>query len=154
MSHAPPNPSMPTGLGEYQCSLGQWQFSADAQVEGISRAHIADALAKDASPCRVDDVVATVSELVANAVVHARSELNVLLEKWQNMIVVAVEDLSRIPPVVQALDHFAESGRGLQIVESVSDHWGYALTDEGKRVWAGFYFDCDCVDDEHTPVPS
>lgn len=149
MSHAPPNPSMPTGLGDYQCSLGQWQFSADAQVEGISRAHIAQALAEDASPCRVDDVVATVSELVANAVVHARSDLNVLLERWQHMIVVAVEDHSPVPPVVQAVDYFAESGRGLQIVDSVADHWGYDLTDVGKRVWAGFYLDCDCVEGEH-----
>ena len=149
MSHAPPNPSVSLGLGEYECSLGQWQFSADAQVEGISRAHIAQALAEDASPCRVDDVVATVSELVANAVVHAGSDLNVLLEKWQHMIVVAVEDLSTVPPVVQGVDYFAESGRGLQIVESVADHWGYDLTEQGKRVWAGFYFDCDCTDDQH-----
>jgi anti-sigma regulatory factor (Ser/Thr protein kinase) len=149
MSHAPPHLSMPTGLGEYQCSLGQWQFAADAQVEGISRAHIAQALAADSSPCRVDDVVATVSELVANAVVHAQSELKVLLEKWQNMIVVAVEDQSIVPPVVQSVDYLAESGRGLQIVDSVSDHWGYAMTEEGKRVWAGFYFDCACADGEH-----
>jgi anti-sigma regulatory factor (Ser/Thr protein kinase) len=149
MSHAPPNFSMPTGLGDYQCSLGQWQFSADAQVEGISRAHIAQALAEDASPCRVDDVVATVSELVANAVVHAQSDLNVLLERWQHMIVVAVEDLSPMPPVVQAVDYLAESGRGLQIVESVADHWGYDLTDVGKRVWAGFYLDCDCAEGQH-----
>jgi len=149
MSHAPPNPVMSLGLGEFQYSLGQWEFSADAQVEGISRAHIADALAQDASPCRVDDVVATVSELVANAVVHARSELKVLLEKWQHMIVVAVEDLSRTPPVVQEVDHLAENGRGLQIVESVADHWGYDLTAEGKRVWAGFYFDCECADTSH-----
>ena len=149
MSHAPPNLSMPSGLGDYQCSLGQWAFSADAQVEGVSRVHIAQALAQDASPCRVDDVVAAVSELVANAVVHARSELTVLLEKWQHMIVVAVEDFSQVPPVVQDVDHFAESGRGLQIVESVADHWGYDLTDTGKRVWAGFYFECDCSDGEH-----
>ena len=149
MGHAPPNPSMPTGLGDYQYSLGQWQFAADANVEGISRAHIAQALAEDASPCRVDDVVATVSELVANAVVHAQSDLNVLLEKWQHMIVVAVEDLSPVPPIVQAVDYFAESGRGLQIVDSVADHWGYDLTDAGKRVWAGFYFDCDCTEGLH-----
>jgi len=149
MSQAPPHLAMPIGLGDYQCSLGQWEFSADAQVEGISRSHIAQALAADASPCRVDDVIATVSELVANAVVHAQSEMKVLLEKWQHMIVVAVEDLSPVPPVVQEVNHLAESGRGLQIVESVSDAWGFALMDGGKRVWAGFAFNCDCPESGH-----
>jgi len=149
MSHAPHHSSMPIGLGEYQCSLGQWEFSADAQVEGISRSHIAQALAADASPCRVDDVIATVSELVANAVVHAQSEMKVLLEKWQHMIVVAVEDLSPVPPVVQEVNHLAESGRGLQIVESVSDDWGFAMLESGKCVWAGFALGCDCADSAH-----
>ena len=149
MSHAPPNLNVPSGLGAYQYSLGQWDFSADAVVEGLSRINIAQALEKDASPCRVDDVVTAVSELVANAVVHARSELKVLLEKWQHMIVVAVEDLSSAPPIVQAVDHFAESGRGLLIVDSLADHWGYDMTESGKRVWAGFYCGCDCTDGQH-----
>ena len=149
MSHAPPDPSLSAGLGQYQSSLGQWEFSADVQVEGISRAQIAQVLEQEASPCRVDDVVATVSELVANAVVHVGSDLKVLLEKWQHMIVVAVEDLSQEPPIKQDPDYLAESGRGLQIVESVSDQWGYNLTESGKRVWAGFCLACTCPTGEH-----
>lgn len=146
MSHAPPNSDATQMLGNFQCALGTWQFSAHAQAEGVSRAHIARALADDASPCRVDDLVAAASELVANAVVHAQSDMTVLLEKWQNMVVIAVSDFSNQPPVLQSLDLLAENGRGLRIVESVADAWGYQLTDTGKRVWAGFNIRCDHLD--------
>jgi anti-sigma regulatory factor (Ser/Thr protein kinase) len=52
-------------------------------------------------------------------------------------VVVAVADGSAAPPVVQASGHtLAEDGRGLLIVERISDQLGWARTPTGKVVWA------------------
>ena len=97
-----------------------------------------------------DDVAAVVSELLANALRHAlpsargatgeaRSRpirLGLLdLEPW---ILCAVADPSAQPPVHRQPDWLEESGRGLQVVASLSSHWGFCVAPDlqGKVVWA------------------
>jgi len=61
-------------------------------------------------------------------------------------VICAVTDPSEAPPVRQCADPFAGSGRGLQLVESLSLCWGWTLLDgdpgaaavQGKSVWAIF----------------
>lgn len=103
-----------------------------------------------------DDVALVVSELVTNALRHAlppaagdahRAEPPVRLHlmRWSSRLVCAVRDPSADSPVVATLgdaaDFTAESGRGLHLVDSFSDSWGWhplAGSQHGKVVWAVF----------------
>ncbi|MEU3519466.1 ATP-binding protein [Streptomyces sp. NPDC006654] len=103
---------------------------------------------------RFDDVCLVVSELVTNALRHAmpgESErsagpqapaVRLHLMRWSERLVCAVRDPSHATPVPgDSDDSSAESGRGLFLVDSFSDSWGWhplAGTLNGKVVWALF----------------
>ncbi|MEU1008127.1 ATP-binding protein [Streptomyces sp. NPDC005890] len=102
---------------------------------------------------RFDDVCLVVSELVTNALRHAvpaapcRGEahhpsVRLHLMRWSERLVCGVRDPSHETPVPRDSDDFsAESGRGLFLVESFADSWGWhplAGALEGKVVWAMF----------------
>ncbi len=102
---------------------------------------------------RFDDICLVVSELVTNALRHAlpadssRQEhhhgpVRLHLMRWTGRLVCAVRDPSHDSPVARGTGDFsAESGRGLFLVDSFSDGWGWhplAGTLDGKVVWALF----------------
>ncbi|MBT2440387.1 ATP-binding protein [Streptomyces sp. ISL-36] len=106
---------------------------------------------------RFDDVALVVSELVTNALRHAlppdapqtsREEgqnppVRLHLMRWTGRLVCAVRDPSHKSPETRKgeEDGAAESGRGLFLVDSFSDGWGWhplAGTLQGKVVWALF----------------
>jgi anti-sigma regulatory factor (Ser/Thr protein kinase) len=90
---------------------------------------------------RVDDgVVSTVelltSEVVTNAIVHARSGPHLVVEFDDHVVRVAVRDTSPDIPVrkLGRLDDL--SGRGVIIVEELASAWGVERERGGaKRVW-------------------
>lgn len=85
----------------------------------------------------VDDVTVVVSELVANAVMHARTELTLSVEPAGGGIRVSVTDGSQILPRWTPASVTATSGRGLLLVQRLSGTWGVQpLADGGKVVWA------------------
>jgi anti-sigma regulatory factor (Ser/Thr protein kinase) len=116
-----------------------------------------------------DDVALVASELVANALRHGlqverpgRRPTRVLPEpdgvrislvSTGKHVICAVTDPSEDPPVRQLTDDpMAGSGRGLQLVESLSLCWGWTVLDgdadgssagmvKGKSVWAIFPLD-------------
>lgn len=78
------------------------------------------------------------SELVTNAVVHARTAVE-LEAAYDDSSILRIEvydrspdELDRVPP--QAAEA-AEGGRGLAIVARLACHWGVDLCSPGKRVW-------------------
>ncbi|MER7841573.1 ATP-binding protein [Streptomyces sp. NPDC096040] len=103
---------------------------------------------------RFDDICLVVSELVTNALRHAvpgESErpaaphtpaVRLHLMRWTERLVCAVRDPSHDTPAPRDSDDFsAESGRGLFLVDSFSDSWGWhplAGALSGKVVWALF----------------
>ncbi|HZF86872.1 ATP-binding protein [Streptomyces sp.] len=101
---------------------------------------------------RFDDVCLVVSELVTNALRHAvpgaprtpaqEPPVRLHLMRWTERLVCAVRDPSNDSPVAREADDFsAESGRGLFLVDSFCDSWGWhplAGTLSGKVVWALF----------------
>lgn len=80
-----------------------------------------------------------VDELAANAVVHAKTDFELIIERWQNGLRIIVRDLSKLKPYIQYPDALAESGRGLFMLADVADDWGYHPTDDGKCVWANVF---------------
>ncbi|MEU3824262.1 ATP-binding protein [Streptomyces sp. SID486] len=103
---------------------------------------------------RFDDICLVVSELVTNALRHAvpsepprrgdphHPSVRLHLMRWTERLVCAVRDPSHETPVPREADDFsAESGRGLFLVDSFADSWGWhplAGTLDGKVVWALF----------------
>jgi anti-sigma regulatory factor (Ser/Thr protein kinase) len=85
---------------------------------------------------RVDDVMLVASELVTNAVLHASTDLEVVIDVGTTSVRLEVADGSTQPAVKQPLSE-DESGRGLVIVETLSDRWGSeSIVGDGKRVWS------------------
>ena len=84
-----------------------------------------------------------VAEMVTNSVAAARAMPQVqpvclwLLSDTRNVLVL-VWDASPQPPALTEPDEYAESGRGLYLVQAFSDRWGSYTTPQtgGKVVWA------------------
>jgi anti-sigma regulatory factor (Ser/Thr protein kinase) len=87
-----------------------------------------------------DGVVSTVelltSEVVTNAIVHARSGPQLAVEVGDHVIRVAVRDSSPDVPVRRLAHADDLSGRGVVIVEGLASAWGVDREPNGaKRVW-------------------
>ncbi|MFJ4694418.1 ATP-binding protein [Streptomyces sp. NPDC088766] len=103
---------------------------------------------------RSDDICLVVSELVTNALRHGMSSdaapgmpdrqplVRLHLLRWTGRLVCAVRDPSRDSPLPREVDDFAaESGRGLFLVDSFTEGWGWQPLSPnlgGKVVWALF----------------
>jgi anti-sigma regulatory factor (Ser/Thr protein kinase) len=94
---------------------------------------------------RLSDLQLLVTELVANSVIHAElrptDPIEVRIARSDGALRVDVVDGGPgfVPPPPPT-DPFAESGRGLALVATVSDRWGVAC-DGVTRVW--FEIDLD-----------
>lgn len=86
-----------------------------------------------------------VSELVTNAVAVSRSPDRILpVRLWlladRARVLLLVRDTSPRPPIALTPAQDAESGRGMMLVEAMSQRWDWYLTQEsggdGKVVWA------------------
>lgn len=87
----------------------------------------------------VEDVRLVASELATNAVAHAQTPFAVTLSSANGAVRLAVRDESPSAPVRSAPDVMDMSGRGLMIVESLSQRWGTSTDGHGfKSVWACF----------------
>jgi anti-sigma regulatory factor (Ser/Thr protein kinase) len=76
------------------------------------------------------------SELVTNAVLHARTELAVTLELRGGRVRIGVNDRSQAPATLRHYQADAMTGRGLGVVAALSDRWGISAAPDGKVVWA------------------
>ncbi|WP_373604658.1 MULTISPECIES: ATP-binding protein [Streptomyces] len=86
-----------------------------------------------------DDAELIVSELLTNAVLHARRDSVRVsaMRLGQGRVRVAVVDLSCDRPAGSPAGDDQESGRGLDIVATLSGgRWGVEPLPWGKRVWA------------------
>lgn len=79
-----------------------------------------------------------ISEIVTNTVRHGHSySVRVIAERPRpDRLRVAVVDQSRRMPKLNIVGPDAMGGRGLLLVDALSDRWGTDLLPWGKRVWA------------------
>ncbi|WP_079194226.1 SpoIIE family protein phosphatase [Streptomyces sp. CB02923] len=82
-----------------------------------------------------DTAMLLASELLTNAVCHARGPLT--LRVWYSVRELGVEvvDGSTPRPRARLADNAEENGRGLMLVEALADAWGTRPDTVGKTVW-------------------
>jgi len=84
----------------------------------------------------VDTVELLTSELVTNAVIHARCAPELLVRLGDKAVRIEVCDGDANAPTRRPPDVEAASGRGIAIVEELATTWGVEhIPDDGKRVW-------------------
>ena len=117
---------------------------------GEARRRVRDAIRSWQVPVDLDAALLLTSELVTNAVRHEagqRAQAVVLaIACSRGRLRVDVHDASRSLPTVAEVpaDADAETGRGLLLVETLSDEWGCYRTPAGKAV----YFTLACKTDQ------
>jgi anti-sigma regulatory factor (Ser/Thr protein kinase) len=81
--------------------------------------------------------VLLVSELVTNAILHGRAPLELRAQAMGSAVRVEVHDQDPTsPPVLRHdVDLTEVGGRGLQLVDTLADRWGWSENDNGKVVW-------------------
>jgi anti-sigma regulatory factor (Ser/Thr protein kinase) len=123
------------------CALGPGAQSARA-----ARRFTRETLREWGLTSLADDAEAIVGEFVANAVSHAArgvqagpniQQLGLRLLRRTGEVMCAVLDPSDSAPVLRKPSRTDEAGRGLQMVDALSDVWGWSpVTGRGKAVWA------------------
>jgi anti-sigma regulatory factor (Ser/Thr protein kinase) len=83
----------------------------------------------------LETVALLVTELVTNAILHARTPLLLTMESGPDAVRISVEDRSREEPALQRYDADAVTGRGLALVDELASSWGVDTTPWGKIVW-------------------
>ncbi|MFJ7778711.1 ATP-binding protein [Streptomyces yangpuensis] len=84
-----------------------------------------------------EDVLLLVSEVVANACLHAGGPRTLLLECTEERLRVEVTDGNPAAPIPRSRpDPARPGGYGLLIVERISRRWGTQPLPDGKCVWA------------------
>ena len=122
--------SIEAGLAEVRARL-----AAEVRSAGSARDLGETTLADWKAPEPTDVVKLLVSELVTNAVLHAKSEAEVVVQLRAECIRVEVLDRSRELPVVKDVPPDATSGRGMALVRSYASAWGTRSLPHGKAVW-------------------
>jgi anti-sigma regulatory factor (Ser/Thr protein kinase) len=83
----------------------------------------------------VYEAALVVTELAANAVLHAGSPFVVTLAVGRGAVRISVHDGSTVLPAPRRKELMALSGRGLRLVDVLADRWGVEVAIGGKVVW-------------------
>jgi anti-sigma regulatory factor (Ser/Thr protein kinase) len=75
------------------------------------------------------------SELVTNAVLHARTSITLRVRRNGSAVRVEVVDTSPALPTARLYSEDAVTGRGLQLVESLARAWGVEPGQGTKTLW-------------------
>jgi anti-sigma regulatory factor (Ser/Thr protein kinase) len=101
-----------------------------------ARLFTGDVLADDGVEASVIELaVLLVSELVTNAIVHARGTICLTVHTDANWVRVEVQDLGRGRPVLRPATQDQLEGRGLQVVDKLATDWGTERRATHKVVW-------------------
>ncbi|MCG0066578.1 MULTISPECIES: ATP-binding protein [Streptomyces] len=122
-----------------QCPRQSATFASEAATVPVARQIVREACAQwGMDQDAAETGMLLISEIVTNAVRHGHSHsVRVIAEQPRpDRLRVAVVDKSRRMPELHIVGPDAMGGRGLLLVDALSDRWGTDLLPWGKRVWA------------------
>lgn len=109
----------------------------DETSASVARRWVVDVCGGWGCEAELDEILLVVSELVTNAVVHARSDCTLRLSRRGDAVRVDVVDGGQGSPDPYRADENAEHGRGLYLISAMSSAWGVEpIATGGKSVWA------------------
>ena len=117
-------------------------LSSIPESAGMARCYVRAALEYHGLGDYADDAEIVTSELVTNAVQHAGMDstetiaVTLMRVRSPDAVAVVVADSSPHPPVRRERTGDSERGRGLQVVEALSVHWGWRPKPGGKVIFA------------------
>ena len=119
------------------------QLSLPAEPASIPRARrfVRGAVESLGADAAADDAVLLISELATNALLHARSAFTVEVTRNDDRVRICIVDGSPAAPRVRAYAEDATTGRGLQLVQTLSADWGVHFRQHGKTVWVELLVD-------------
>jgi anti-sigma regulatory factor (Ser/Thr protein kinase) len=109
------------------------KFRAVPESVPAARRFVRNAL-RDQSRELIQAAELMTSELATNCVQHARTDFE-LSVRTQDQVRVELRDTNQRRPTLQSPKPEDQSGRGLRIVEALSDAWGIVTSPSGKTVW-------------------
>jgi DNA-binding NarL/FixJ family response regulator len=111
-------------------------LSSDPRSAGDARRFVAGTLEPWQLGPLIDTVTLLTSELVTNAVVHAGTEVDVVVRLTGAIARVEVTDRSELSPMPRHSSIEDDSGRGLGLVQALARRWGTTRQPGGgKTVW-------------------
>jgi anti-sigma regulatory factor (Ser/Thr protein kinase) len=113
------------------------QLSLPPEPASISRARrfVRGAFESLGAQALVDDAELLISELATNALLHARSAFTIEVTRNDDRVRICIADSSPLAPKVRSYGEDATTGRGLQLVQTLSAAWGVQPQRPGKTVW-------------------
>ncbi|MCU1673197.1 MAG: hypothetical protein JWN77_1310 [Frankiales bacterium] len=110
------------------------ELAASAESAGAAREALCGLLGGEAGE-EGELACLLLTELVTNAVRYAGGQISVRAGVRSDLLLVEVRDASERMPVVGDPSPDAEGGRGMLLVDRLSDRWGVEPLPVGKRVW-------------------
>ena len=132
------------------CRVASQEFRGTIAAVADARGFVTELLRRWGLESLVSDAELLTSELVTNAVLHARGDVTVTVAVAEGVAEIGVSDRSSDLPEQQARTWQAEGGRGLRLVDLVALEWGVVPVAGGKQIWfrleidAGWPHRTDC----------
>lgn len=112
------------------------ELECDPELVAQARSWLRALLEAWETPEHLDDVVLIASELLTNAVLHARTSIQLKVSCQETTVRLEVHDENSRLPTLGSCPADATSGRGLALVASLATSWGIENREDGKTVWA------------------
>ena len=120
-----------------------WRLPATARSVPEARQHVSAALQEWGYDGLLETARLLTSELVTNAVLHARTDMSVTVEDTEHGIRVSVTDSSPVPPSLRHHSPTATTGRGIRMLDQLARESSVDEDNGGKTVWFTLADDVD-----------
>jgi DNA-binding response OmpR family regulator len=112
------------------------RFDGEVHTVPLAREFVRRCLEEWGAGHVADEAAIVVTELAANAVLHAGSPYEVRVSRSEGVVRIEVADRDAGTPEPQPFSAVAEDGRGIVIVSALSASWGIDAQPRGKITWA------------------
>jgi anti-sigma regulatory factor (Ser/Thr protein kinase) len=132
-----PTRALPPGAlpdGDAPLSSHELDLDPVPRAPGLARRFVLEH-ARDLPEETADSLMLLTSELVSNAVLHARTPIHLKVVVSERAVAVAVHDLDLVLPPQDPYNPAREGGWGLELVAALADASATSSQVDGKTAW-------------------